>query len=171
MIPCWENHPRTKLHLFWISQSNMFSSNRRNITGNGYDKKLLSLFQLVLQESGAKTAETIALASMEHNAIHWRVNVLVHPGGMVRNFSQFSSLYVCNVVYICVWSVYFTLEKLVPKKFDLHLVKPNVVEKKDTQIYFNWITIISVQDVIFDTKMGLKCNHAKYRAPKKLTFT
>ena len=75
------------------------------------------------------------------------------------------------VVYICVWSVYFTLEKLVPKKFDLHLVKPNVVEKKDTQIYFNWITIISVQDVIFDTKMGLKCNHAKYRAPKKLTFT
>jgi len=25
---------------------------------------------LVLQESGAKTAETIALASMEHNAIH-----------------------------------------------------------------------------------------------------
>ena len=59
-----------KVALFLDLSSNMFSSNRRNITGNGYDKKLLSLFQLVLQESGAKTAETIALASMEHNAIH-----------------------------------------------------------------------------------------------------
>ena len=50
------------------------------------------------------------------------------------------------VVYICVCSVYFTLEKLVPKKFDLHIVKPNSRKKKDTQIYFtNWITIISVQ--------------------------
>ena len=174
MIPCWENHPRTKLHLFWISQAICSHPIEETLPETDMIRNCFLFSSLSSRKVGRRLRKRLPLPqwSTMQSTDGW-MYLYTRVAWYVIFLNSLPCMYVlCSILYICVCSVYFTLEKLVPKKFGLHLVKPNIVGKKDTQIYFNWITIISVQqDVIFDTKMGLKCNHAKYRAPKKPTFT